>query len=106
MPLSRGERNEQDRDADAAGRGAVPAGSRVEHIAGYAAAGHPAGCVSLWDRDRDGAKPCVPDLQEAAGHMDRGKDGGGMSWFAWALACIGAAWLSWAIVKGVEALGR
>lgn len=29
-----------------------------------------------------------------------------MSWFTWALVCIGAAWLSWAIVKGVEALGR
>lgn len=29
-----------------------------------------------------------------------------MSWFAWALAFIGAVWLSWAIVKGVEALGR
>jgi hypothetical protein len=29
-----------------------------------------------------------------------------MSVFAWALAFIGAAWLSWAIVKGVEALGR
>lgn len=29
-----------------------------------------------------------------------------MSWFAWALAFIGAAWLSWDIVKGVEALGR
>lgn len=29
-----------------------------------------------------------------------------MSWFAWALAFIGAAWLAWAIVKGVEALGR
>jgi hypothetical protein len=29
-----------------------------------------------------------------------------MTWFAWALTCIGAAWLSWAIVKGVEALGR
>lgn len=29
-----------------------------------------------------------------------------MSAFAWALVCIGAAWLSWAIVKGVEALGR
>lgn len=26
--------------------------------------------------------------------------------FAWALTIIGAAWLSWAIVKGVEALGR
>lgn len=101
-----GERNEQDRNADAAGRGAVPAGSRVEHIAGYAAAGYQAGGVSLWDRDRDGAKPGVPDLQEAAGRMDRGKDGGGMSAFAWALAFIGAAWLSWAIVKGVEALGR
>ena len=35
-----------------------------------------------------------------------GEDGGGMSWFAWTLAFIGAAWLSWAIVKGVEALGR
>lgn len=29
-----------------------------------------------------------------------------MSSFAWALAFIGAAWLSWAIVKGVETLGR
>lgn len=29
-----------------------------------------------------------------------------MSAFAWALAFIGAAWLSGAIVKGVEALGR
>ena len=29
-----------------------------------------------------------------------------MSAFAWMLAFIGAAWLSWAIVKGVEALGR
>lgn len=29
-----------------------------------------------------------------------------MSTFAWALAFIGAAGLSWAIVKGVEALGR
>lgn len=29
-----------------------------------------------------------------------------MSAFAWALSFIGAAWLSWAIVKGVEALGR
>lgn len=29
-----------------------------------------------------------------------------MSVFALALAFIGAAWLSWAIVKGVEALGR
>lgn len=29
-----------------------------------------------------------------------------MSWFTWALAFIGAGWLSWAIVKGVEALGR
>lgn len=29
-----------------------------------------------------------------------------MSVFSWALAFIGAAWLSWAIVKGVEALGR
>lgn len=29
-----------------------------------------------------------------------------MSWFAWALVGIGAAWLSWAIVKCVEALGR
>lgn len=29
-----------------------------------------------------------------------------MSAFAWALAFIGAAWLSRAIVKGVEALGR
>lgn len=29
-----------------------------------------------------------------------------MSWFAWTLAFIGAAWLSGAIVKGVEALGR
>lgn len=29
-----------------------------------------------------------------------------MSVFAWTLSFIGAAWLSWAIVKGVEALGR
>lgn len=29
-----------------------------------------------------------------------------MSAFAWALAFIGAAWLSCAIVKCVEALGR
>lgn len=29
-----------------------------------------------------------------------------MSWFACTLTFIGAAWLSWAIVKGVEALGR
>lgn len=29
-----------------------------------------------------------------------------MSGLAWALTFIGAAWLSWAIVKGVEALGR
>lgn len=29
-----------------------------------------------------------------------------MSWFTWTLAFIGAAWLSWAIVKCVEALGR
>lgn len=29
-----------------------------------------------------------------------------MSWFAWALTFIGAAWLSWAIVKAVEAMGR
>ena len=29
-----------------------------------------------------------------------------MSAVAWALAFVGAAWLSWAIVKGVEALGR
>lgn len=29
-----------------------------------------------------------------------------MSAFAWALAFIGAAWLCWAIVRGVEALGR
>jgi hypothetical protein len=29
-----------------------------------------------------------------------------MSWFAWTLVFIGAAWLSWAIVNGVEALGR
>ena len=29
-----------------------------------------------------------------------------MSAFAWALAFICAAWLSWALVKGVEALGR
>ncbi len=29
-----------------------------------------------------------------------------MTWFAWTLAFIGAAWLSWAIVKSVEALGR
>ena len=29
-----------------------------------------------------------------------------MTWFAWTLAFIGAAWLSGAIVKGVEALGR
>ena len=106
MCLKWEKRNEQDRDTDAAGRGTVPARSRVEHIAGYAAAGHQAGGVSLRDRDRDGAEPCVPDLQEAAGRMDRGKDGGGMSAFAWALTFIGAAWLSWAIVKGVEALGR
>lgn len=99
-------RNEQDRDTDAAGRGAVPAGAGVEHLPRHAAAGHQAGRVSIRDRDRDGAQPCVPDLQEAAGRMDRGKDGGGMSAFAWALAFIGAAWLSWAIVKCVEALGR
>ena len=29
-----------------------------------------------------------------------------MSVFAWTLAFIGAARMSWAIVKGVEALGR
>lgn len=29
-----------------------------------------------------------------------------MSVFAWTLAFIGVAWVSWAIVKGVEALGR
>lgn len=29
-----------------------------------------------------------------------------MSAFAWALTFIGAAWLSWAIVNCVEALGR
>ena len=29
-----------------------------------------------------------------------------MSWFTWTLAFIGAAWMSWAIVKGVEALGQ
>lgn len=29
-----------------------------------------------------------------------------MSWFAWTLAFIGAAWLSGAIVRAVEALGR
>lgn len=29
-----------------------------------------------------------------------------MSVFAWTLVFIGAAWLSWAIVNGVEALGR
>lgn len=29
-----------------------------------------------------------------------------MSAFAWALAFIGAAWLSGVIVKGVEELGR
>lgn len=29
-----------------------------------------------------------------------------MSWFTWILAFIGAAWMSWAIVKGVEELGR
>ena len=29
-----------------------------------------------------------------------------MTWFAWTLAFIGEAWLSWAIVQGVEALGR
>lgn len=29
-----------------------------------------------------------------------------MSWFTWVLTFIGAAWLSWTIVKGVEALGR
>lgn len=29
-----------------------------------------------------------------------------MTWFAWALTFIGAEWLSWAIVRAVEALGR
>lgn len=29
-----------------------------------------------------------------------------MSWLTWALVYIGAAWLSWAIVKGAEVLGR
>lgn len=29
-----------------------------------------------------------------------------MTWFTWTLVFIGAAWLSLAIVKGVEALGR
>jgi hypothetical protein len=29
-----------------------------------------------------------------------------MSWFTWILVFIGAAWISWAIVKGVEALGK
>lgn len=29
-----------------------------------------------------------------------------MSWFTWILVFIGAAWLSWAIVKGVEVLGK
>lgn len=29
-----------------------------------------------------------------------------MSWFAWTLAFIGAAWMSGAIVKAVEAMGR
>lgn len=29
-----------------------------------------------------------------------------MTWFTWALTFIGAAWLSLAIVKGVEALGK
>ena len=29
-----------------------------------------------------------------------------MSWFAWTLAFIGAAWMSWAIVQGGGALGR
>ncbi len=29
-----------------------------------------------------------------------------MSWFTWMLVFIGAAWMSWAIVKGVEALGK
>ena len=29
-----------------------------------------------------------------------------MSWFTCVLTFIGAGWLSWAIVKGVEALGR
>lgn len=29
-----------------------------------------------------------------------------MSWFTWILVFIGAARLSWAIVKGVEALGK
>lgn len=29
-----------------------------------------------------------------------------MTWFAWTLAFIGAAWMSLAIVKAVEAMGR
>lgn len=29
-----------------------------------------------------------------------------MIWLTWALAFIGAAWLAWAIVRAVEALGR
>lgn len=29
-----------------------------------------------------------------------------MSWFTWTLVFIGAAWMAWAIVKGVEALER
>lgn len=29
-----------------------------------------------------------------------------MIWLTWTLAFIGAAWMAWAIVKGVEALGR
>jgi len=29
-----------------------------------------------------------------------------MSWFAWTLAFIGAAWLARAVLKCVEALGR
>lgn len=29
-----------------------------------------------------------------------------MDYFTWTLTFIGAAWLSWAIVKGVEALGK
>lgn len=29
-----------------------------------------------------------------------------MSWFTWMLVFIGAAWMAWAIVKVVEALGK
>lgn len=29
-----------------------------------------------------------------------------MTWFAWALTFVGAAWLARAIVRAVEALGR